>query len=93
MVCLVMLAFRAFSTTVGRGFRCAVGASMRSLCLDVYVGVVGVRGWAGRERSSAVRTVFSSESLGCDLSHLRESAVLAGQRSSRCAAGECAALA
>ena len=51
-------------------------------------------GWADRERTFATRTAFSRKSLGCGLSHLRENAVLARYRSSRCAgAAGCTALA
>ena len=50
-------------------------------------------GWADRERTFATRTAFSHRTRGWDLSHLQEIAVLAGYRSSRCAAGGCAALA
>ena len=75
------------------------GALMRARLVDsekssiVTLSAVCGAGWADRERTFATRTAFSHRTRGWDLSHLQEIAVLAGYRSSRCAAGGCAALA
>ena len=75
------------------------GALMRARLVDsekssiMTLSAVCGAGWADRERTFAARTAFSHRTRGWDLSHLQEIAVLAGYRSSRCAAGGCAALA
>ena len=75
------------------------GALMRARLVDsekssiMTLSAVCGAGWADRERTFATRTAFSHRTRGWDLSHLQEIAVLAGYRSSRCAAGGCAALA